>query len=57
MQSIAWACFHNVKVNAGFQRVQRRMVLVFRIFVIISFCFVAAMSDIVHNIEAIHGLY
>ena len=32
------------------------MVNFFRIFEIIIFCFVVAMSDLVHDVEAIHGL-
>ena len=28
----------------------------FRIFEIESFCFVVAMNDLVHDVEAIHGL-
>ena len=41
------------------QGVQLRMVLVvnfFRIFEIIFFCFVVAIFDLVHDVEAIHGL-
>ena len=41
------------------QGVQHRMVLVvklFRIFEIIMYCFVGAIFDLVHDVEAIHGL-
>ena len=39
--------------------VQRRIISVsqfFRIFEIISFCFVVAICDLVHAVEAIYGL-
>ena len=38
-----------------YQWVQYRLVLVL-IFFIKLFCFVVAMSDLVHDVEAIHGL-
>ena len=39
--------------------IQQRMVLVvnfFEILKLLFFCFVVAMSDLVHNVEIIHGL-
>ena len=36
------------------QGVQRRMILVFRIFEIIIFCFVVALCDLVHAVEAMY---
>ena len=33
------------------------VVFYFRIFEIYSFCFVVAMSDLVHDLEAIYGPY
>ena len=43
----------------GVQEVQRRMVLVVffsYIFEIIIFCLVVAIFDLVHDVDAIHGL-
>ena len=43
----------------GIQGVQHRMVLVvnsFKLLILIFFCFVVAMSDLVHDVEAIFHL-
>ena len=60
-----FSTWNYIKVNLciipsiSFQGVQNRQVLVinfFPIFEIKLFCFVVAMSDLVHNVDAIHGL-
>ena len=43
----------------GMQGVQRRMILVVNFFVflkLICFCFVVAVSNLVHDVEVVHGI-
>ena len=54
-QSLHYLQFHLHLLH----RVQRRIVSVdnfFRIFEIINFCFVVAICDLVHAVEAMNGL-
>ena len=49
-----------VTIDETHQGVQRMMVLVVScspVFEIITFCFVGAIFDLVHDVKAIHGLY
>ena len=51
----------SASVSSKKTRVQRKMVLVVNFFVVFFsnyffFCFVVAIFDLVHDVEAIHGL-
>ena len=49
----------SIKITKPMHRVQRRMISVdnfFRIFEIIIFCFVVAICDLVHAVEAMYSL-